>query len=46
MRVGWSLKRGRSYLLETYNKQTRQELTANEISNFLNYIKSVSTGMI
>jgi hypothetical protein len=41
MRVSWSIKRGRSYLLETYNKQTRQELTANEINNFLNYLKSL-----
>lgn len=41
-RVGWSIGDGRSYLQKTYNKQTRQELNANEIKEFLNYLKSLS----
>jgi hypothetical protein len=41
-RLGWSIERGRSYLQETYNKRTRQELTVSEITEFLNYLKSLT----
>ncbi|NMG08187.1 hypothetical protein [Brasilonema sp. UFV-L1] len=41
-RLGWSIGDGRSYLQKTYKKQTRQELNASEIKEFLNYLKSLS----
>ncbi len=41
MRLNWSIKRGRTYLQETYNKQTRSELTVSQINEFLNYLKSL-----
>ena len=41
IRVGWDIKQGRSYLLNNYNKCSRQQLTASEISEFLNYLKSL-----
>ncbi len=40
-RLGWSIERGRSYLQEIYHKKSRQELTAREIKEFLNYLKSL-----
>ncbi|RUR75786.1 hypothetical protein ACF3DV_28700 [Chlorogloeopsis fritschii PCC 9212] len=42
-RLGWSLAQGRSYLHQTYNKRSRQELTSTEITEFLNYLKSLPT---
>ncbi len=40
-RLGWSLEQGREYLLRTYNKRSRQQLNATEITEFLNYLKSL-----
>ena len=42
-RLGWSVDRGREYLQRTYNKQSRQQLTATEITQFLRYLKSLPT---
>lgn len=41
-RLGWSIEQGRSYLQQTYNKRSRQQLTAIEITQFLRYLKSLS----
>lgn len=38
-RLGWSINDGRLYLQKTYNKQSRQELSTNEIKEFLNYLQ-------
>ncbi|WP_414623890.1 dual OB domain-containing protein [Calothrix sp. CCY 0018] len=40
-RIGWSIKQGRSYLEKNYKKYSRQELNKNEITEFLNYLKSL-----
>lgn len=40
-RVGWSIDQGREYLLRTYNKKSRSQLDAIEITEFLNYLKSL-----
>jgi hypothetical protein len=37
-RAGWSEKDGRDYLLKTFNKLSRSELTALEISRFIDYL--------
>lgn len=42
-RIGWSVDRGREYLQRTYNKRSRQQLTATEVTQFLNYLKSLPT---
>jgi hypothetical protein len=42
-RVGWSVDRGQEYLQRTYNKRSRQQLTPNEMSQFLSYLKSLPT---
>ena len=42
-RLGWSIEQGRAYLQRTYNKQSRQQLTAAEITQFLSYLKSLPT---
>ncbi len=42
-RIGWSIDQGRSYLQQTYNKRSRQQLTTPEITQFLNYLKSLPT---
>ncbi|MEP1078218.1 hypothetical protein [Leptolyngbya sp. NM3-A1] len=39
-RLGWSRIRGRDYLSQTYNKQTRSELTELELYEFLSYLKA------
>jgi hypothetical protein len=41
-RLGWSKGDGRLYLQQTYNKQTRQELTESQVRDFLNYLKRLS----
>ncbi|MNK59660.1 hypothetical protein D3C87_787780 [compost metagenome] len=37
-RVGWSEKDGRDYLLKTFNKLSRSELTSLEISRFIDHL--------
>jgi len=38
-RLGWSRIQGRDYLLQTYNKKTRSELSELELYEFLSYLK-------
>ena len=40
-RVGWEIERGRNYLKTTYNKQSRKQLTKSELTEFLDYLKSL-----
>jgi hypothetical protein len=39
-RLGWSESQGRTYLQRTYNKRSRQQLTDDELLDFLNYLQS------
>jgi ribosomal protein S27AE len=41
-RLGWSNAQGRLYLQETFNKNTRAELTDAELRLFLNHLRSLS----
>ncbi|HEY9637522.1 MAG TPA: hypothetical protein V6D14_29265 [Coleofasciculaceae cyanobacterium] len=43
-RLGWTIEQGREYLQRTYNKQSRKQLTATEMTQFLSYLKSLPTG--
>jgi hypothetical protein len=40
-RLGWTNRQGRDYLLQTYQKSTRQELTDGELWEFFRYLKSL-----
>ncbi len=40
-RVGWKIERGLNYLKITYNKRSRRELTKSELTEFLDYLKSL-----
>jgi hypothetical protein len=40
-RVGWSEKDGRDYLLKTFNKISRAELTSLEISRFIDHLAAM-----
>lgn len=40
-RIGWTKQQGREYLKETYNKATRQRLDADELMDFLNYLRAL-----
>jgi len=40
-RVGWSEKDGRDYLLKTFNKLSRSELTSLEISRFIDLLAAM-----
>lgn len=40
-RVGWTKQQGRDYLKATYNKSTRQRLDADELMDFLNYLRAL-----
>ena len=40
-RVGWNIEQGRCYLKSNYQKSSRQQLNQNEITNFLNHLKSL-----
>lgn len=40
-RVGWSEKDGRDYLLRTFNKLSRAELTSLEISRFIDHLAAL-----
>ena len=39
-RLGWGTQQGREYLKQTYNKRSRQELTDQEMLEFLHYLES------
>jgi hypothetical protein len=39
-RLTWSNQQGREYLLRTYGKRSRQELTDEEMLEFLHYLES------
>ena len=39
-RLGWSDTRGRSYLQRTYGKRSRQQLTDEELLDFLHYLQA------
>lgn len=40
-RTGWSKKRGQSYLKRTYGKQTRAELSEDQLMEFLHYLRAL-----
>lgn len=40
-RVGWDVEQGRKYLQQNFNKLSRQQLTLVELTQFLNYLKSI-----
>ena len=42
-RIGWGVEQGREYLQQTYNKRSRQQLTPDETTEFLIYLKSLPT---
>lgn len=42
-RLGWSNKKRRKYLKQTYGKQSRQQLTDEELLEFFYYLKSLRT---
>ena len=42
-RLSWSKKKRREHLKETYGKQSRQQLTDEELLGFLHYLKSLRT---
>ena len=39
-RLGWTTEQGRSYLKRTYGKKSRQELSDDELLDFLRYLES------
>ena len=41
-RLGWTNAQGRRYLEQTYNKRSRQQLTDEELLEFLHYLQSQS----
>lgn len=43
-RLGWTNAQGREYLRRTYGRNSRQELTDQELLDFLNYLRSQPTG--
>ncbi|MBE9005768.1 hypothetical protein IQ259_12095 [Fortiea sp. LEGE XX443] len=40
-RIGWNVEQGRNYLQQSFNKRSRQQLTLLELTQFLNYLKSL-----
>ncbi len=40
-RAGWSREKGKEYLLKTFGKASRQRLTAKELQQFLNHLRSL-----
>ncbi|MDX2256578.1 MAG: hypothetical protein NW214_13780 [Pseudanabaenaceae cyanobacterium bins.39] len=42
-RLNWTKRQGRDYLVRTFEKKSRQELTHDELSQFLSYLKSLPT---
>lgn len=42
-RLNWTKPQGRDYLVRTFNKRSRQELTNDELLQFLSHLKSLPT---
>jgi hypothetical protein len=42
-RLSWTKNQGRDYLVQTFNKRSRQQLSASEMMQFLSYLKSLPT---
>ncbi len=42
-RLNWTKRQGRDYLVRTFDKKTRQELTNDELLQFLSHLKSLPT---
>lgn len=42
-RLGWTKQQGSEYLLHTYNKLTRRDLTDEELYEFVTYLKSLQS---
>jgi hypothetical protein len=42
-RIGWSLENGRKYLKTHYGKVSRSQLSVEEVSQFLNYLKTITS---
>jgi hypothetical protein len=45
MRVGWSKEQGRDYLKTTYKKRSRQQLSDDELLDFLSYLQSLPSAI-
>ncbi|MCS7292838.1 MAG: hypothetical protein RMI89_07675 [Gloeomargarita sp. SKYBB_i_bin120] len=43
-RLGWTNAQGREYLRRTYGRNSRQELSDQELLDFLNYLRSQPSG--
>ena len=41
VRLGWDKEQGRNYLIEKYNKHSRQQLTDDELIDFLGYLSGL-----
>ncbi len=39
-RIGWTKEQGRSHLKQAYNKRSRQQLTDDELVDFLAHLKT------
>ncbi len=39
MRLGWDARQGRAYLKQVFNKESRQQLTVQELQQFLSYLQ-------
>ncbi|MFN9856958.1 MAG: hypothetical protein ACK556_02350, partial [Pseudanabaena sp.] len=42
-RLNWTKPQGRDYLVRTFDKKSRQQLTNDELLQFLSYLKSLPT---
>ncbi|PZU93020.1 MAG: hypothetical protein DCE90_17210 [Pseudanabaena sp.] len=42
-RLGWTKAQGRDYLVRTFDKKSRQQLTNDELLRFLSHLKSLAT---
>jgi outer membrane biosynthesis protein TonB len=45
MRVGWTKEQGRDYLKNTYKKRSRQQLSDDELLDFLSYLQSLPSAV-
>lgn len=42
-RVGWNIDRGRNYLIQTFQKRSRRQLTSEELQQFLQHLRLLPT---
>jgi hypothetical protein len=42
-RLGWSIDRGRNYLMQTFQKRSRRQLTSEELQQFLQHLRLLPT---